>query len=207
MSCKVYDWKEKINEDELQYVINILNNSSVIIFPTDTVYGIGCNCFDDEAIKKIYSLKKRPNNKPINVLCDSLNKIELIAKCLNDKEIELIKKYMPGALTLIVNKTQNISDILTSNLDTVGVRIPNNDIALSILKECNYPLATSSVNISGECPSVKFEDFYDYFKDKVDVIIDGGESILKVASTIVKVEENDILVLREGMVKIDNKKM
>ena len=203
MKAKYFNWKNKIDEEELKRVVNILDNDGVIIFPTDTVYGIGCNCFSTKAIKKIFSYKKRPNNKPINVLTDNYEKILSVVKEIKPKEKELINKYMPGALTIILKKNEAISPLLTANLDTIGVRIPANSIALKILESVNYPLATTSVNISGEESGIKLADFEVDFADKVDAIIDGGESKLKVASTIVQVDDKDnIKILRQGTLKI-----
>lgn len=203
MKAKYFNWKNKIDEEELKRVVNILDNDGVIIFPTDTVYGIGCNCFSTKAIKKIFSYKKRPNNKPINVLTDNYEKILSVVKEIKPKENELINKYMPGALTIILKKNEAISPLLTANLDTIGVRIPSNCIALKILESVNYPLATTSVNISGEESGIKLADFEVDFADKVDAIIDGGESKLKVASTIVQVDDKDnIKILRQGTLKI-----
>jgi len=203
MKAKYFNWKNKIDEEELKRVVNILDNDGVIIFPTDTVYGIGCNCFSTKAIKKIFIYKNRPNNKPINVLTDNYEKILSVVKEIKPKEKELINKYMPGALTIILKKNEAISPLLTANLDTIGVRIPANSIALKILESVNYPLATTSANISGEESGIKLADFEVDFADKVDAIIDGGESKLKVASTIVQVDDKDnIKILRQGTLKI-----
>ena len=203
MKAKYFNWKNKIDEEELKRVVNILDSDGVIIFPTDTVYGIGCNCFSTKAIKKIFSYKKRPNNKPINVLTDNYEKILSVVKEIKPKENELINKYMPGALTIILEKNEAVPSLLTANLDTVGVRIPSNSIALKILESINYPLATTSANISGEESGIKLADFEVNFADKVDAIIDGGESELKVSSTIVQVDDKDNeKILRQGTLKI-----
>lgn len=199
---KYFDWRQSINEEELNEVISCINNGGIIIFPTDTVYGIGCSCFNERAINKIFKLKIRDKNKPINVLTDNSEKISLIAKNINKMEMELIEKYMPGALTIILDKKESVSSILTANLDTIGVRIPNNDIAIKILSKLDFPLATTSVNYSGEKPSVKVEDFYEIFKDSVDFIIDAGPSPIGEASTIVRVENNKYEVLREGSIRL-----
>lgn len=200
---KIFDWKENINKEELEEVIEVLKNDGIIIFPTDTVYGIGCNCFSEEAIRKIFKDKSRPKQKPINVLTNNIEKIQKVAKNISIKEEEIIKKYMPGALTVILNKKEEVPSILTAGLDTIGVRIPNNNIALDILKNFEYPLATTSVNISGTVPGIKLEDFLDEFKNKVNIIIDGGKSEIGIASTIVRIDEDEkVNILREGSIKL-----
>ena len=193
----------ELTEDNLKEIIQILNQDGIIIFPTDTVYGIGCNCYSIEGLKKLYSFKNRPLSKPINVLTDSYEKIKELSRGIKPKEEELIKKYLPGDLTLIVDKKENVPDLLTANLDTVGVRIPNNEMALKILKAYPNPLATTSVNLSGESPGIEVSDFIEEFKDKVDIIVDGGKSPIGVASTIVRVENDEIKILRQGNLKVE----
>lgn len=203
MKTKYFDWKNIVDESELNEIKKILDNDGVIIFPTDTVYGIACNCFSEKAIKKVFDIKKRPENKPINVLSNNLDKIKLVSKNISEKEEFLINKYMPGALTIILDKNEKVSDILTAGLDTIGVRIPKNNISLRILENVSYPLATTSANISGDSAGIKITDFLKEFDGVVDAIIDGGETDLKVASTIVRVEsDNKLKIIREGTLKI-----
>ena len=194
---------KELTEEKLELIKEVLDNDGIIIFPTDTVYGIGCNCYSEKALKKLFSFKNRPLSKPINVLTDSIEKIELVAENINSKEQELINKYLPGDLTIILNKKKNVPDLLTANLKTIGVRIPNHHIALEILKKYPYPLATTSVNLSGESPGIEVADFIEEFKDKVDIIVDGGKSPIGVASTIVRVENNKVNILREGNLKVE----
>lgn len=203
MKTKYFDWKNNVDESELNKIKEILDNDGVIIFPTDTVYGIACNCFSEKAIKKVFDIKKRPENKPINVLSNNLDKIKLVSRNINEKEEFLINKYMPGALTIILDKNEKVSDTLTAGLDTIGVRIPKNNISLRILENVSYPLATTSANISGDSAGIKITDFLKEFDGVVDAIIDGGETDLKVASTIVRVEsDNKLKIIREGTLKI-----
>ena len=194
---------KELNKDNLKEIIEVLDNDGVIIFPTDTVYGIGCNPFSIKALNKLFEFKKRDYTKPINVLTDSIDKIKLVSTNISSKEMEIMNKYFPSDLTIILNKKDNVPDILTGNLNTIGVRIPNSDIALTILKEYKYPIATTSVNISGEKPSLEVKDFYDDFKDKVDIIVEGGKSKIGIPSTIIKIENNNVNVLRQGNLKVE----
>ena len=197
-----FNWKEEIKEEELRKVKEVLEQDGLIIFPTDTVYGLACNCYSVKAIEKIFEIKKRIREKPINVLTDSVDKIETVAT-VSEKERKLVETYMPGALTIIFDKKEQVPSILTAGLYTVGVRIPDNEIALRILKESSYPLATTSANESGEEDGVEVKDLIPYFDGKVDIIIDGGATKLQKASTIIRVEEERIKVLREGSLKIE----
>jgi L-threonylcarbamoyladenylate synthase len=202
---KLYNWEDDISDDELENVIDTLDSGGIVIFPTDTVYGIACNCFNQKAIEKLYEIKERAKYKPINVLTDCYEKIEMVAENINPIERRIIEKYMPGALTIIVKKNEKVPDILTAGLDTIGVRIPDSNIALEILKRVDYPLATTSANISGSPDGIKVEDFLNNFDGKVDIIIDGGTTKLKQSSTIVKVEDNQIDIIRQGTAEISEK--
>lgn len=190
-----------VDKKILKEIKSVLDSDGLIIFPTDTVYGIACNSFSDVALKKLFYSKNRNFNKPINVLTDSISKIDLVVYNISHIEQELMNKYFPGNLTIIFNKKKNVSDILTANKDTIGVRIPNNEIALKILSEYPYPLAVTSVNISGKKCGTCLNDFIDEFKDKVDIIIDGGITS-DMPSTIVRVDNNNINVLRQGSLNL-----
>lgn len=198
---KIYN---HIDNKILKEIVDVLDNDGLIIFPTDTVYGIACNSFSDKAIKKLFMAKNRDFDKPINVLTNSNSKINLMVDNINDVERKLMNKYFPGNLTIIFNKKPEISNILTANKSTIGVRIPNNETALQILSAYPYPLATTSANISGDNNGVEVSDFIDAFKDTVEIIIDGGKTN-SVPSTIVRVEETKINILREGSLKLDEK--
>ena len=193
----------EITEENLKEIREVLDQDGIIIFPTDTVYGIACNCFSLEGLKKLYAFKNRPLSKPINVLTDSISKIELVASKMNSLEKELVEKYLPGDLTLILDKKKNVPDLLTASLPTVGVRIPNHPIALQILESYPYPLATSSVNLAGDSPGIEVEDFIDEFQNKVDIIVDGGKCPIGLASTIVRVEGEEIKILRQGKLRVE----
>ena len=145
---KVFDWTNKINEDELKIVTQALNEGKLIVFPTETVYGIAGNGLTLSVVNNLYQAKKRDYSKPFTLMVNDITKIKDIAY-VSENEEKVIKKFMPGPITLILKKKDCISNLVTANSDTVGVRIPNHEIALSILKSVDYPLATSSANISG----------------------------------------------------------
>ncbi len=194
---------KELNRDSLEKIKRVLDSDGIIIFPTDTVYGIGCNCFSTKALDKLFHFKNRDYSKPINVLTDSVDKIDLVVKKKNQVEERLIKDYLPGDMTIILEKKDTVPNLLTANLKTIGVRIPKDEIALKILKEYPYPIATTSVNLSGESPGVEVNDFLEEFKDKVDMIVDGGKSKIGIASTIVQVENETIKVLRQGNLRVE----
>ena len=171
--------------------------SKVIIFPTDTVYGIGTPIFDLDGIKRIYSIKNRPLDKPLACLCSDINQIDSIAY-LNDKARLLIKRYLPGALTIILK----CKDIVYNKIgyETIGVRIPNNEIALNILKE-NGPMLTTSVNDSGCVPLNEYDMIYDKYNGVVDYIYNTDSNSSNVSSTVIMCIDDELRLIREGEIK------
>lgn len=190
----------KSDNNYIDYAAKKLRAGGIGIFPTDTVYGIGCNAFDESAIKKLFKIKSRSYTKPINVLISNKEQLKELVSSISEKEQKLIDKFWPGALTIIFTKKENTSNILTSNLNTIGIRMPNDKICLDLLNTTNFPLATTSANISNEKPGVKIADFYDTFNHKVDFILDDGISDIKIASTIVQIIDDVPKVLREGAI-------
>lgn len=185
---------------EIDFAANILINGGIGIFPTDTVYGLGCNALNTEAINQLFVLKNRDYSKPINVLISNLDMLTNLVANISYIEEVLIRNFWPGALTIIFDKKDSVSNILTSNLNTIGIRMPNNPIALELISKTNLPIATTSANISGNNPGIQLSDFYDDFKDKINFIIDFGNSKLQIPSTIVRVNNNDVIILREGSI-------
>jgi len=171
----------------------------IIIFPTDTVYGLGCLVNDEAAIHRIYQIKQRDYSKPLAILAPNLDSIVPLVD--NIESVKMIgKKYWPGALTLVVKKSKYVSSLSTSNQETVGVRIPNHQIALTILS-CFGPLVTTSLNLSSEPAILKFQDVLKY-KDFVDYIVDGGD-LFTPASTVYDTINHK--TLRQGEIIVDLK--
>lgn len=169
----------------------------VIVFPTDTVYGIGCLYKDKESIKKIYDIKNRDYSKPMVILCADMKQIREVIK--EDQEIpNRIKKHWPGALTIIVFKNEKIYDIITSGRNTVGVRIPSNPISLRLLKK-HGPMVVTSLNLSNEPAVLKYKDALN-FEDLVDYVIE-GEDLNSPPSTVYDLTSNK--VLRQGEIIIE----
>lgn len=186
--------------DIINSASSILKNGGIGIFPTDTVYGIGCNALDINALEKLYKLKERKFNKPINILVSNTNMINKFVKNINNIEKKLIENFWPGALTIIFNKTEIVPELLTAGLNTVGIRMPNNKIAIELIDKLGIPIAASSANISGEIPATNINNILiDTFNSKINFIIDGGKTY-NIPSTIVRVENNEIRILREGSI-------
>lgn len=193
------DLKEK-DFAKLEEPAKIIKDGGIVIFPTETVYGIGANGLNAEAVKKIYDLKKRPLSKPINLLVNSIEMIEKVAKDITPLEYAIIKEFFPGPLTMILKKKEIVPDIVTAGGATVGVRMPANEIALELIKKAGVPLATPSANISDKPSKTNIKDVMKDFPKGVDCFIDGGESRIGVASTIVQVIDGVPHILRQGTI-------
>lgn len=183
---------------DLQFAANIIKQGGLVIFPTETVYGIGVNGLDVNAIKKLYKVKNRSFDKPTSLLVSNMDMVHQIAKDINDVENQLMEKYFPGPLTIILKKNDIVPDIVTGNQDTVGVRMPSSEIARKLVEYANVPIATSSANVAGKPSGTNLEMILKDFEGKVDYIIDGGTCELGIASTIVKVIDGIPHVLRQG---------
>lgn len=197
---KYLDLRNNIEYKNLREPAEILRNGGIVIFPTETVYGIGVNGLDKKAIKKLYDIKQRPLSKPISLLVSDMNMVEQVAKDITEVEYKLMKRFFPGPLTIILKKKDVVPNIVTSGQDTVGIRMPAGKIARKLVEYARVPIATPSANISGEPSGTNLENIIKDFEGKVDYFIDGGESELGVSSTIVKVIDGVPHILRQGSI-------
>ncbi|MGC8867205.1 MAG: L-threonylcarbamoyladenylate synthase [Elusimicrobiales bacterium] len=180
---------------------DIIRNGGIVAFPTETVYGLGASALNIKAVKKIFRMKKRPFYDPLIVHISSMNQLYNIAHC-NKKTKELLKKLWPGPLTVVLKKKDIIPDIVTAGLDSVAVRFPSNPIALKLLKYSKLPIAAPSANKFSRLSPTKAEHVLKYFKDIN--IIDGGKTVYGIESTVIKIEDDTIYILRHGAVSIED---
>ena len=197
---KYLDLKNDKDLTKLREIAEIIKKDGIGIIPTETVYGIGANGLDEKAVEKIYLAKGRKQDNPINLLVNNIEMVEKVAKNITELEYKLMTAFFPGPFTIILNKKNIVPNIVTANQDTVGVRMPKNDIALKLIEYAGVPIAAPSANISGKPSGTIFKDIYNDFKDKVDFMIDGGESNIGIESTIVKVIDNIPHILRPGSI-------
>ena len=194
------NWKEKIKEKELIKICNLIKNGELVVFPTETVYGIGANALNEKAVRKIFEAKGRPSDNPLIIHLASKEKIDEVAKEITDVEKKLIDEFMPGPFTLILKRKDLVPDIVTAGLDTVAVRIPENEIAQEIIKNANVPVAAPSANVSGKPSGTNIEDIKKELENKVSAIVDGGETKIGLESTVVKVINEVPVILRPGRI-------
>ncbi len=191
---------DDLNES-IRYASNSLKSGNIGIFPTDTVYGIGCNALNPDSINKLYKAKGRNLNNPINILISDINMLKDFVLSINSIEKRLMDEFWPGALTIVFKKSKSVPDILTSNLPTVGIRMPNNKVCLELINCFGSPIATSSANISNKDPYIDInDDIINDFKDNADFIINSGKIYSGIPSTIVEVKDDYIEILRTGSI-------
>ncbi len=200
----LFDWKEKINENELNRVIEILKNDGIALLPTETVYGIAANALSDEACEKIFIAKGRAQDNPLIVHVSDKEMLKKLVKDISPIEQKLIDSFMPGPFTLILEKNDIISKTASAGNSTIGIRMPSNSIIHEVIKKSQIPLAAPSANISGRPSGTCVEDIFEELKDKVDCIIDGGECKIGIESTVVKVIDNIPTILRPGFITEDD---
>lgn len=189
-----------LKENNLLLAKKELDSGNLVIFPTETVYGLGANALDKEAVYKIFDVKNRASNNPLIVHLKDKDDISKYATINNLVEQKLIDTFMPGPFTLILEKKKVIPDNVTCNLDTVGIRIPENPIAHNLLNILDYPIAAPSANLSTRPSGTNVSDIFDEFNGKVKYIIDGGDSTIGLESTVCKVINDIPTILRPGFI-------
>ena len=200
---KYINLENKLDYEELKIPAKIIKEGGIVIFPTETVYGIGTNGLNKEAIKKLYEVKQRPLNKPISLLVSNIEMVNQVAKNISKLEYKIMQNFFPGPLTIILEKKDIVPDILTANTNTVGIRMPSGEIARKLIEYAGIPIATPSANISGKPSGTNIKDIQKDFERKVDYFIDNGESKLGIPSTIVRVINNEVHILRQGSISME----
>ena len=190
---------KKYSGKVIQQAYEILTNGELLAIPSETVYGLGADATSDSAISKIYKLKKRPHINPLILHVSSIHMVEQFAET-NQLFYLLSNYFWPGPLTMILNqkKNNNISELATSNLSSVAVRLPDNKIFQNIIEKFNNPIAAPSANISGHISPTNPYHVYEDFGEEIKLIIDGGQSEKGVESTVIDIRSNDIIILRHG---------
>ena len=183
---------------QLSMVTDCLESGGIIAYPTDTIYGLGCDIFHPEAIEKICAIKKvNPEKANLSFICADLSDLSLYAKAIDNTLYRIMKKALPGPFTFILPASKQVPKILQSKKKTIGLRIPDNNIALSIIKTLGHPILSASF------PGDTIEDYtdpeliYEHWGKRVDMVVDGGIGGI-VPSTVVDCTGDEYIVTREG---------
>lgn len=190
------------NLNGIKDAANAIKAGKLVLFPTETVYGIGANALDENAVSRIFEAKGRAGDNPLIVHICSLDMLKRLIKEkeLNSMEKKLIDNFWPGPLTIIFNKDKCIPYNVTAGLETVGIRFPSNKIAQELIRESNCPIAAPSANVSGKPSGTKIEDIIAELDGKVEYVLDTGMTDIGVESTVIRVINNKVHILRPGKV-------
>jgi len=183
------------NTESIREAALVVKGGGLVVYPTDTVYGLGCDPFNIDAVERLIKAKGG-RNKPLPILARSTGDVERVAE-LSEKAKELAERYWPGPLTLILQR-KDLPDIVTLHSATVGVRIPKNQVALTLLMLSGGLLVGTSANKTGTRPPFTASEAYEHLKNDVDIVLDGGAAELKVSSTILDLTGEKPKVLRKG---------
>lgn len=200
---KIYDEKTEASVAAIKEVANKLVNGEVIAFPTETVYGLGANALDNEAVKRIFIAKGRPSDNPLIIHIANIEQLDELTDEINETSQLLINKFWPGPLTIVFKKKDGISDLVTAGLNTVAVRMPNHPIALEILRKAGIPIAAPSANSSGKPSPTTAKHVLNDLDGKIAGIVDGGATGVGIESTVIDLSGDIPLILRPGGITIE----
>ena len=187
----------------LEEAAKVIREGGLVVFPTETVYGIGANAFDESACRKIFKAKGRPQDNPLIVHISSMEMLREVVSDVPDKAHEFIDKLWPGPLTLIMRKSEEIPDVVSASLPTVAVRMPSHPVAKLLIELSGYPIAAPSANLSGKPSPTDFEHVASDMMGRVDVMIDAGETPFGIESTIVDLTKEPPVLLRPGPLTLE----
>ncbi|MCC7304433.1 threonylcarbamoyl-AMP synthase [bacterium] len=175
----------------------------LVAFPTETVYGVGANAFDPIAVAKIFAIKGRPSDNPLIVHIPSIAKLDTVSSGVNNLARQVLEKFAPGPITVLVPKHQDLPTITTAGSPYVGVRIPNHPVALEFLQLADVPVAAPSANKSGKPSGTHHRHVQEAFGDELPNVIEGGQSAFGLESTVVFPRDNQIEILRQGSISLE----
>ncbi len=189
--------------ETIQEAKSFLLDGNIVAIPTETVYGLAGNALDPAAVLQIFTAKERPSFDPLIIHISSIDQVELYAHSIPSKAFELMHEFWPGPLTIVLPKKSIIPDIVTSGLDTVGLRIPNHPTTIELLKQLDFPLAAPSANPFGYISPTTAQHVYDQLNGKIPYILNGGNCSVGVESTIIGFENGNCLIYRLGGVTLE----
>ncbi len=191
------------NKQEIEYAAQIIRNGGLVAFPTETVYGLGANALNPDAVAKIFEVKERPSFDPLIVHIADTDTIKELTENTDQRVFTLAEKFWPGPLTLVLPKSKKVPDIVTSGLDTVGIRMPDNKIALELIKASGCPIAAPSANKFGRISPTRAQHVKKQLPE-VDFILDGGATSVGIESTVITLHDDGFVILRQGIITRDD---
>ena len=181
----------------VQQVVELLENDGVIIYPTDTVYGLGCSIYSKKAMKRLHQIKKMDPKKPLTLVCSNQTQIQEYTQGIETPIFKLLRKHLPGPYTFVFRASKIVPKMMLTPRSTVGFRWPDHPITLAIVEMLGHPILSSSLRISEDQLYDDPLEIHDHFKKRVDAVVDGG-SIFAEHSTIIDFSQGDPILLRQG---------
>jgi len=204
MKSKYADLRQNKDLIKIKEAAIEIQKGNIVLFPTETVYGIGANALDENAVNKIFKAKGRASDNPLIVHISDINMLYNLVKEAGQVEQKLMDTFWPGPLTIIFDKKECIPNNVTAGLNTVGIRMPSNEVARKFIEFAEVPIAAPSANISGKPSGTKIEDIIEELDGKVDYILDNGMADIGVESTVVRVIDGKVHILRPGKITVED---
>jgi L-threonylcarbamoyladenylate synthase len=204
MQTKIFSISHaKIDQNQIRQAAQILKNGGLVCFPTETVYGLGANSFLEDSVKNIFTVKGRPADNPLIVHISDVDMLDGLTAEIPACAKPLMEQFWPGPLTLLFRKSNRIPDIVTAGLPTVGIRMPDHEIARSLIRAAGVPVCAPSANLSTKPSPTNFSHAYDDLNGKIEAIIDGGPCRIGVESTVLDISEDKCEILRPGGITLE----
>lgn len=192
------------DRQSINFAAGLLKNGEVVGIPTETVYGLAANAFDENAVRKIFAAKGRPADNPLIVHVSETEQISHLVKTVPQLAYKCAEKFWPGPLTMIMPKSDKIPLVTSGGLDTVGIRMPSHETARQLISACGFPLAAPSANLSGSPSPTTAQHVFDDMNGRIPAIIDGGNCDVGVESTVISFDGNSIRLLRPGYISVED---
>jgi len=193
-------------QQQVERGVSILKQGGIVAYPTDTVYGLGASPNIRQAVEQVYRVKKRPRNMAFPLLLANISQIGEVAYPVPDVAWLLASEFLPGALTIVLYKSNLVSDIVAAGGKTVAVRVPSHPIPVALVEGLGAPIVGTSANLSGKPSALTADEVYAQFGDKIDLVVDGGRCSGGKESTVVDVTKGTPVILREGTISIEELK-
>ncbi|MBN1558829.1 threonylcarbamoyl-AMP synthase [candidate division KSB1 bacterium] len=185
---------------DIEYVADILRKGGVIGYPTETIYGIGCNALNGAAVERIYQLKNRDRSKAMILIAGDTVQVSELVISIPEAAEKLIENFWPGPLTIVFEASSRLREFAFGKSKTIAIRIPDSALCLELIKETGFPIVSTSANISGQPSATSAAQVENFFGDQLEVIIDGGPSVDNIPSTVVDITKSPARVVRQGAI-------
>lgn len=191
---------EQPQHEAIEFAASIIRNGGLVAFPTETVYGLGADAMNENAVRRIFEAKGRPADNPCIVHVDGRDKVDRVAETIGDKAERLIRTFWPGPLTLVLKRKPNVAPSVSAGLSTVAIRMPRNKIALELIRFSSTPIAAPSANASGTPSPTTASHVLDDLRGRIDLVLDGGATNIGIESTVLDMTSDRPVILRPGWI-------